>query len=610
MSYRLLRRPSDPHDAPAQLSVWRGLLSLLGGRRGPVIGLVAASFLTGLTESSILAIVAQAAAALVDRERLVPISVGPLHVTGTLGGLLAAGFGLALIRLVLQAPVSVLPARIAGDVQARLRLGLFSAFAHASWSAQARDREGELQELMTNQVAMASLGAIQATSLVTGGIMLFVLIASALLLNILAAVTVLGAAVVIALLLRPLNALGARQARALSQAQMNYASGVGEATRLAEETHVFGVADAQCGRVAGLVITARSLFVRTQTLGRAIPNVYQSVTYLVVVGGLFALHATHATQVASLGAVVLLLVRAGTYGQQLQGSYQFVRQSVPYIDRLRLSEQRYVESTAPSGSRRLGPLRSLAFEHVSFAYTPDRPVLVDISFEVQHGEAVGVVGPSGAGKSTLVQLILQLRTATHGRYLVNGEPADELVRDDWHARVAYVPQEPRLLHATVADNIRFYRGMDDAAVERAARLARIHDDIVAWPLGYDTVIGPRADAVSGGQQQRICIARALAGHPDVLVLDEPTSALDPRSESLLQESLRTLKAEITLLVVAHRMSTLDLCDRVMVVIDGRVEAFEPTAVLKRQSAYYREALALAAGEHASDSSPNMTNVPT
>ena len=161
--------------------------------------------------------------------------------------------------------------------------------------------------------------------------------------------------------------------------------------------------------------------------------------------------------------------------------------------------------------------------------------------------------------------------------------------------VAYVPQEPRLLHATVAENIRFFRELDDESVQRAGRLARIHDDIMSWPQGYETVIGPRADAVSGGQQQRICLARALVARPSILILDEPTSALDPKSEALIQESLTALKSELTLFTVAHRMSTLDMCTRVMVILDGRLVAFDTKEVLQEDNPYYRSASMLAAG---------------
>jgi ABC-type multidrug transport system fused ATPase/permease subunit len=159
--------------------------------------------------------------------------------------------------------------------------------------------------------------------------------------------------------------------------------------------------------------------------------------------------------------------------------------------------------------------------------------------------------------------------------------------------VTYVPQEPRLLHASVAENIRFFRDLDDEAVQRAGRLARIHDDIMGWADGYETIVGPRADAVSGGQQQRICLARALVARPEMLVLDEPTSALDPTSESLIQESLMGLKQQLTLFIVAHRMSTLDICDRVMIIIDGKLTAFDTIELLRRENPYYRSALKLA-----------------
>jgi ABC-type multidrug transport system fused ATPase/permease subunit len=235
----------------------------------------------------------------------------------------------------------------------------------------------------------------------------------------------------------------------------------------------------------------------------------------------------------------------------------------------------------------------LALEHVGFAYQPGRATLSDITFAVSGGETVGIVGPTGAGKSTLVQIILGLREPTSGRYLVDGTPAQQFRREDWCKAFTYLPQEPRLLHASVADNIRFFRDLSDDAVEHAARLAGIHSDIVKWPKGYKTVVGPRADAVSGGQQQRICLARALASQPEVLVLDEPTSALDPHAEQVIRESLAALKHRLTLFVVAHRISTLDSCERVMVIVDGRLQAFDTPAALLSDSAYYRSASALA-----------------
>jgi ATP-binding cassette subfamily B protein len=584
---------SEPTPTPTQSSIWSQVRPLLGNRRRPVAVLAIGSVLSGVAEAGVLAIVAQVATTLVSRVSRVHLGIGPLHLEPTVGELLAVAFVLAIVRIALQVLISYLPARIAAEVQGRLRRHMFEAFTEASWEMQSRDREGHLQELMTSQTMLASQGAIQATTLIASLFTFAVLVVSALVLNVVTAVIVLGAATLMFAFMRPINTLGARSARSLSQAQMSYAGGVGEANRVAEETRVFGVAPAQRKNIDIFIAAAEDLFFRTQFVGRLVPNIYQSLIYLVLVGGLTVIYETGSHHVASLGAVILLLVRAGLYGQQMQGAYTFVRQAAPYVERLERAAQRYSESVSTSGQSSMPNIQTLAFENVSFAYQASRPVLSDISFEVHGTEAVGVIGPSGAGKSTLVQILLNLRTPDTGQYLINGVPVQQFREDHWHARVAYVPQEPRLLHASVAENIRYFRDIDDDRVVEAAMLARIHDDIESWPSGYDTIVGPRADAVSGGQQQRICLARALAARPEVLILDEPTSALDPHSETLIQESLAALAHKVTLFIIAHRISTLDMCDRVLVIVDGQVEAFAPERVLDRESAYYRTAMASA-----------------
>jgi ABC-type multidrug transport system fused ATPase/permease subunit len=568
---------------------------LLGDRKSLIAALVIASLLSGLTEAGLLAILAQTATALADGTSRVDVSTGGLDTSVTIGALLAFGAGLALLRFALQTLLAFLPARIATDIQARLRGELFHAFTRASWAVQSRDREGHLQELMTDQMAIAAAATLWTTILLTSAFTFFMLIVSALALDPVVAVIVLAVTGGLFAALRPLSALGRRFGRAASKSSMEHAGGIGEAIRLTEETAVFGVAAAQRERIDRLVAEIRHPAFRTMLLARLVPGIYQSLIYLFVVAGLAVLYFGGAGQVGSLGAVVLVLVRASSYGQQAQGAHQSLHQTLPYLDRVQEAQRRYVASIEPEGTRPLQAVRTLAFEDVEFAYREGSPVLRGISFEVRGGEAIGIVGPSGAGKSTLVQILLRLRSPDRGRYLIDGEPAASFAAADWHRLVAYVPQEPRLLHATVADNIRFFRELDDAAVERSARLAGIHDEVTGWAHGYETVVGPRADAVSGGQQQRICLARALAAEPEVLVLDEPTSSLDPHSEQLIQQSLLALQHKLTLFVVAHRMSTLDVCERVMVVVDGRLEGFDAASALRNDSAYYRSATAVAGG---------------
>ncbi|HUA74442.1 MAG TPA: ABC transporter ATP-binding protein [Solirubrobacteraceae bacterium] len=566
---------------------------LLGRRRKTVVVLAVCSIFSGFAEAGTLALIAQIASTVVTGAKTVHFDHSFLHVTASRGTLILVAFGLVMLRLVLQFPLSILPSRIAANVQGNLRKSLFDAFTRASWSVQSRDREGQLQETTTSQVMSATAGALQATGLITSTATFLVLLGTAIALNPFAAVIVAVASIALFGLLRPLRARGVANARALSKAQVEYAGGVAESIRVAEETHVFGVVSAQRERIAGLVENSEGFYYRSQLITRFVANFYQSLIYVLLVGGVAGLTLVGHSHAGALAGVVLILTRAGTAGQLVQGAYQGLSQSLPFIERTQEAVKRYNESAPDFGHERLGRVGEVSFRGVSFGYDPQRPVLSDISFDVRGGEVIGIIGPSGAGKSTLVQLLLQLRKADRGSYLINGVSADRYAREDWYRQVSYVPQEPRLLHATVADNIRFFRDIDDAAVEHAAKLARIHDDITGWANGYQTVVGPRADAVSGGQQQRICLARALAANPEVLVLDEPTSALDPHSETLIGESLMALRSELTLFIIAHRMSTLDICDRVMVIVDGRLVGFDTKALLQTQNTYYRHASELA-----------------
>ena len=174
--------------------------------------------------------------------------------------------------------------------------------------------------------------------------------ASALLLNVIAAAAVIAAVLALFGLLRPLNGMITRRSRALSQAQMDMASAVGQSARLAEETQVFDVAAAQRRRMDIFVTGVRDLFYRTGMLARLTPGIYQSTVYLLVVGGLAVLYVAHSGHVASLGAVVLLLIRAGAYGQQVQSAYQGIRQALPFVERVQEVERRYQASTPPTGN--------------------------------------------------------------------------------------------------------------------------------------------------------------------------------------------------------------------------------------------------------------------
>jgi ATP-binding cassette, subfamily B, bacterial len=588
------RRASRTSWRERGAEAWGVLRLVTVGHRWLAIALLVGSLVSGLLESAILVLIAQVASAMVQGSGRLSADAGPFGLSTTVGIALVVAGVCAVLRVAVQVGVAYLPARLAADVQARLRRGLFDEFNRTSWSVQSVERDGHLQELLTSQVVQASLGLFQIGLFVTSAMAFLTLLGSALLLSVPVAVVIIVVAWLLSLMLRPLSRLGRRQAKELSGTSLAFAGGVSEAVRVAEETQVFGVSNAQRKRVDLLLDADRTAFLRTRFMVRLVQYLYQSLAIAVIVGGLGGLYLSGTGRIAVLGAVVLILVRSATYGQQAYSSYLVVLQAAPFIDRLVATEERYRSAVPPAQHRRLDGVRTIACRGVHYSYGRNLDALVDVSFDVPAGETVGIVGPSGAGKSTLVQILLRLREPTTGVYLVNGVPASTVSSEDWHRVVACVPQDPRLIDGSVLDNIRFFREIDDEAVERAARLAHIHDDVVAWPSGYETMVGQRADAVSGGQRQRICLARALAGEPDVLVLDEPTSSLDLRSESLIQESLATLSGRITLFVVSHRLSMLSACDRVMVLSAGRIEAFDGTDNLEQTNAFFQGAVALTA----------------
>lgn len=571
------------------------LSPLLGPRRSAVIVVAFVSAAAGLAEAGVLALVAGIAATMSGGSEGSAIRLGPLDLHESIPLLLAVAAALAVVRLVLQIVVARLPARLSAQVQTRLRTRLFDAFLATAWAEQANEKEGHLQELMGGQTLQVGNAVLQITNGLSAALMFLTLAASAFVLSPGVAAAVMATAAVLFAGLRPLSKKVRRRSAATSAAYVTQASGVAESVRMAEEIQVFGAAKAERSRVQGLVSVLEDNLIRTRTLSRIVPVLYESAIVIMLIAGLSLLYAVGAARLAILGAVVLMLVRAASYGQQFQTAYQALGESLPYLDRLTTVIERYRESERRPGHRPIDSIRSISFESVSFGYRPGTFVLRELNFHIEAGEAIGVVGPTGAGKSTLVQLLLRLREPSTGQYLVNAITASEIDDEMWRRKVVYLPQEPHLLGASVADNIRFYRDwVDDEAIEHAARLAHIHADIMSWSDGYETVIGQRANAISGGERQRLCLARALVGEPELLILDEPTSSLDAHSEHLIQESLGALRGRMTIIVVAHRLTTLGLCDRVMVIRNARLEAFEAAESLYRSNDFYRHAVDLGA----------------
>ncbi len=213
----------------------------------------------------------------------------------------------------------------------------------------------------------------------------------------------------------------------------------------------------------------------------------------------------------------------------------------------------------------------VVFEDVQFGYQPDRTILKGVSFRVAPGKSLAIVGPTGAGKSTISRLLFRFYDVTGGRVLVDGHDIRDLKQDSLRAAIGVVPQDTVLFNDTIRYNIAYGRpGATQAEIEHAARLAQVHDFVLRLPAGYDTKVGERGLKLSGGEKQRVAIARTILKDPRILILDEATSALDTGTEQDIQLALRAIAKHRTTLTIAHRLSTVVDADQILVLVDGRV----------------------------------------
>jgi ATP-binding cassette subfamily C protein CydD len=240
---------------------------------------------------------------------------------------------------------------------------------------------------------------------------------------------------------------------------------------------------------------------------------------------------------------------------------------------------------------------SIIFDSVHYAYDAgERPALNGISFEMRPGQKVALVGPSGAGKSTVAFLLLRFVEPTQGRIIVGGKDLREMPAATWREQVAWVPQNPYLFNATIAENIALARpAATRAEIVRAAQQAYAHAFIEALPEGYETVVGERGGRLSGGEAQRIALARAFLKNAPLMILDEATANLDPDTEDELQEAIAHLVERRTVLVIAHRLTTVTRADHIVVLNQGRVVERGTHAMLSQQNGLYRELVTTYAG---------------
>lgn len=547
-------------------------LELLGDRRRRLVALAALSVASGLVEAAALYLVARMATALAASGDEVELAVGPLPDTTVSAGTAAllAG-GLVLLLVGLAVPIARSSARLSEFALVRSRTRFAAAYLRSKWAERSRDSEGHFQLVSGDYTLRSERLVLQVATIVVASCNLMVIGVASLVVAPVVSLLSLAGLGLVGVAFRPLSRRGKSGALGFAAVDKGFAARAAQTSRLGQEVAAFAVTDAVLEELSLEIRRGARQLHRIRFYQRLVPALYQCGALLVVVSLVGAVVVSGTSDAASFGPVLLLLIRGLGYAKQLQNAVQAGNEFTPYVEALRAEQSRLAPPTA--ARRTASPDRGgmVCFESVDFEYDLGTPVLSSVAFTVSSTDSIALTGPSGAGKSTLVQLILRLREPTAGRISVDGADLREVDPSAWARIAAFVPQDNKLILGTVAENIRFYRaGYSDHDVRVAARAAHLDAEIEATPSGYDTVIGPGAQDLSGGQCQRLGIARALLGRPSILVMDEPTSALDSASELMIRRTLEEMRGTVALVVVAHRQSTIEVCERVLHVEHGTV----------------------------------------
>jgi ATP-binding cassette, subfamily B, bacterial len=489
----------------------------------------------------------------------------------------------AVVSLGVHVLIAIVNARVTAGVLMNTRTEVIGSFIRSSWETQAAEREGSLQETSTG-LSQRTSGLVQAyVTAGTNAVMLLVFIVAAMIVSPVATLVVIVVGLVITAGLRPLTRATRRSGAAFSRANSAFAQHVASFSSTSMELKVFGVQTAAQGDVLESAGLATHTQLRARFFSYLGTTLFRDIAILLLVVCISVLALLGNVEAAAVLVIITLVVRALASAQAVNGATQTIRETGSNVLLLAERVAYWRAGSVTHGTRVATGFETLTIEDVSYRYPGTDSGVDDLSLTIQAGEAIGVIGRSGAGKSTFTQLMLRLRQPSTGAIRLDGIDYSEFTDESWTALLGFVPQEPSLLEGTVASNIDFNRGLSREAIEHAAELSHVAADIRGLDGAFDYRLGPRGAGLSGGQKQRVAIARALASSPKLLVLDEPTSALDPRSEGLLIETLDDLKGSTAMVIVAHRLSTVEICDRLIVFEDGRITRVgTPDEILRGQ----------------------------
>jgi ABC-type multidrug transport system fused ATPase/permease subunit len=522
----------------------------------------------------------------------VTVEVGPVDfTTSTTTAALVAVAALAVSAIV-GVTFARIQSRAVSEASEDRRAQILDSYAAATWEAQAAQRPGRLSGLLRLAAAAGDTYAA-LTNWIRAMAIVVVFLGAAILVSPIIALLTAALGFVVAAAILPLRLRMRTMVRQTAEAELLLSQDLLETTEAAVDLHVYGGWTRTRERLHGTSSELAELARRVRLQAALIPLVYQYGGPLVVVALLLGTpFVAPEIGVGQVAAVALLLIRVVQYSQQVQVTLQALAQGVGMLHTVRAELSPLVRAPRRTTGQSIAGVHRITLEDVGYRYpAATQEALSGLNLELSTGRSLGIVGASGGGKSTLAQILLGLRDPTSGRVLVDGAPLERIQPESWFRHLAHVPQSPRIIHGTVLENITFGDPtvrLDD--VVAAAKKAGLHEFITGLADGYSTEIGPSSRALSGGQVQRLALARALVHKPAVLVLDEPTSALDMDSEQLIQEALDRLGGtrDLLIVIIAHRLSTLANCDDLVLLEGGHLVDSGPVGdVLVRQPSLER-----------------------
>ncbi len=589
---------------PAFTNFYRLFRAAYGRFRPQLILLVVLGFLSGLLEGlGINALIPlfsfapgqdQAATDFITRQLTNLFAFFDLHLSLTaLAVFVASAF---FLKAVVKVILDYLKFRITADYEWETRQGLFAKILAADFRHLLKQKLGVLETILMIDVPVSSslLNQLSGGIMYVTGLLVYVFVA----LNISARITIytLALGLIFFFIFQPILVRIKNYAQQRNRINKEMAHHISE--------NILGMKRVKTMLVEPSVEKkAREYFSALREFAQKVPflkslpaTALEPVAVIFVIAVYLVNYQAPGFNLIALGAIIYLVNKILNYVQQLQRVGQAITDFSPHLRSILEFEQ---------DARREREIRlagepfafsdKLVFQNVSFAYAPGRPVLSGLTFEIRKGEMVGLVGPSGVGKTTLVDLLLRLFAPDGGEILLDGRSAREIDLDDWRRHIGYVSQDVFLMNDTIANNIRFYSpAITQDEIENAAQMANIHEFIESLPQKYETLIGERGVRLSGGERQRVVLARIFARRPEILILDEATSALDNESEREIQEVIRKLKGRMTVIAIAHRLTTVMDSDKLFILEDGKlVEQGEPQALLQDKNSYFFRTLHIA-----------------